>query len=109
VRNNRLVFSAPEGETITHLVRHIHFDNTGLTFWSRNARREPIGQLSGGRMNLNGGNLITLVTYNETTGEGKVYALPRSNPGAGTIAEPAFISVWGGFGRITAITQRFRG
>jgi len=106
--HNQLVWSAPQGEEITHIIRHIHVDNTGMTFWSRE-QGVPVLRSSGGGASQSGGNLITIVTYNQTTGEGRVYALPRSNPGAGTIAAPAFRSMWGGFGRITAITQRQRG
>jgi hypothetical protein len=101
---NRSVYSVPEGEVITHMIAHLHWDNNGKTYWSVDNRRNPEQRISGGE--LEPGNLITIATHNAATGEGKVYALPRSNPGAGTIAGPTYVSIWGGFGRITSIEQR---
>lgn len=114
--HNDNVWTAPQGETITHIMRHLHNDNTGFTTYSVNTRRELIPRTSGGGPGQLGGNLITVATYNAGTGEGAIYALPRSHAGMGRIAVGGnpftgmqFVTRWGGFGRITAITQRQRG
>ncbi len=88
-------FTVPAAETITHMDFH----------------KRPNGQVTwddGSYGSAN--NLLTIVTYNEGTGEGKVYAVPRKHAGTGEMAAATptgeDVKVYGGFGRITAICPR---
>jgi hypothetical protein len=99
---SKTVFTFDPAEKITHMQWYI--SQTGQTFFEMNADEKP-------RMVTSMNNLCTVATYNESTGEGKVYAIPRKYAGSGDfldVPNPSseFVSQWGGFGRITAITTR---
>ena len=97
--NARVVFETTNpNEVITHMENYLSYGGA-YTYWA-------YADNGGATRTTAKNNQLTIATYNPTTGEGKVYALPRQYAGSGEFAEREFISEWGGFGRITAICQR---
>jgi hypothetical protein len=107
-----LAFEFSPDETITHMLwtqdANAGSGQPGYIFWDRN----PDGSPAYPADDLSTNNMMTVVTYNESTGEGKVYAIPRAFPGTGVLLnsprspENEFVFSYGGFGRITAVCLR---
>lgn len=87
----KVVFEAAAGQTITHL--DMDQCRSGRTYWMMMGTT-PMGVPSQNT-------LMTIATWDGT--EGRVYAVPRSHAGSGEMAPAQYRSMWGGFGRITAI------
>lgn len=98
---SKVVFETTDpNEVITHMEAKLN--NVGWTYWN-----PPMPAMGNTLQNISSqNNLITIATYNEATGEGKVYAIPRQYQGSGEFAAREYVSEWGGFGRITAIALR---
>lgn len=85
-----------ENEKVTHVLMH---KGDGATTWGEKADGTPLWRDSGN-------NLLSVATYNESTGEGKIYALPIQYGGDGGIAADKYIRVFDRFGQITAIATK---
>ena len=97
-RNDEVLRLANRNEVITHIVRHVDDENRG---------RVPVMDVNTGEYVGQDARhyVLTIATY-DGRGNGKVYALTRTHPGAGRISTVR--GEWGGFGRITALEQRHR-
>lgn len=89
-------------EKITHLL--IHKGNNGRTTWSESVNGSTGESEPFWRKSQN--NLLSVVTYNEQTREGRVYTLPIQYAGSGGIAPEKYVRCYKNFDRITAITMR---
>ena len=101
------VFTFPEDEKITHMHWCVE-DGSGYTFWNVDNGGKPVSRYPEYSTN----NMMTVVTWNEDTEEGKLYAIPRAFAGSGRFLnspatpENPFVFQLGGFGEITAIAVR---
>lgn len=89
-------------EQITHML--IHKGNYGRTTWSESVNSATGATEPFWRKSQN--NLISLVTYNASTSEGRVYTLPIRYGGSGGIAAEKYVRCYKNFDRITAISIR---
>ncbi len=111
------VFTLAEGEEITHLRWHLE---RGSVFWKRNSDGKPLFDRNGTEQtnptwtdSWSRNRMLTIASYNSTTKEGKIYAVPCPNPASGDLVATApddpdygYIGQYGGFGKITALGMR---
>lgn len=117
---SKLVFTLTDpNEEITHLRWHLE---NGSVFYERDVNGMPkFPHTTRGFSSRN--RMMTVGTYNNSTQEGKVYAVPRYDAGRGTLLPDSdpndaienpttpdnpYVGQWGGFGKITAIGVRDR-
>ena len=97
-----LRYTAASGEKITGMQMHIRGGNMflpSLTAPTDYAQKRSMAS---------GNRLVVISTYNETTKEGKIIAIPLETLGVGgLVTDPAYIKTYGGFGKIT--TFNFQG
>jgi hypothetical protein len=111
VARSKLVFTFPEEEEVTHMIwmkeACTSTGGSGYIFWNYDQNGVPTYP-----KDYSTNNMMTVATWNESTEEGRVYAIPRMFPGTGvllnspTTPENQFVLSVGGFGKITAICLR---